>query len=420
MEHPMNRVDEVLDDILQIKKTPGGIRFSDLSRHLAKSPPDTQAVVLHYLQTRGQKKIRTTYSGRTEKILPTEVFNFLKKQTIKWDIPFPPRPDPEFTFIDLFAGIGGMRIALQELNGRCIFSSEWDRFAQMTYSANFGEIPFGDITKINSGDIPKHKILVAGFPCQAFSIAGHKKGFDDIRGTLFFDVARIIKDRQPEAFLLENVKGLQGHNKGKTLARILEVLRTDLGYYVPDPKTLNACDFGVPQHRERILIVGFKSKAAAARFQYPKPKPKKATKTIADIKEKDVAPVKYYLSVRYLSTLVAHRKRHSAKGNGFGYEVLRDDAIANAIVVGGMGRERNLVKDGRKLTDYKPTTNIKGRVNRKGVRKMTPREWARLQGFPDTFIIPVSDAQAYKQFGNSVAVPVVQATAAALLKALKG
>ena len=157
MEHPMNRVDEVLDDILQIKKNPGGIRFSDLSRHLAKSPPDTQAVVLHYLQTRGKRGV-TTYSARTEKILPTEVFNFLKKQTIKWDIPFPPRPDPEFTFIDLFAGIGGMRIALQKLNGRCIFSSEWDRFAQMTYSANFGEIPFGDITKLTNSNSSTRKI----------------------------------------------------------------------------------------------------------------------------------------------------------------------------------------------------------------------------------------------------------------------
>jgi DNA (cytosine-5)-methyltransferase 1 len=180
---------------------------------------------------------------------------------------------------------------------------------------------------------------------------------------------------------------------------------------------MNARDFGVPQNRERIFIVGFRDKAAADRFQYPKPF--KTTPIIADIKEKTVVPVKYYLSKQYLSTLKAHRQRHSEKGNGFGYEVLPDTAIANAIVVGGMGRERNLLVDLR-LKNFTPTTNIKGPVNREGVRKMTPREWARLQGFPDKFLIQVSDAQAYKQFGNSVAVPAVQATASALLKALKG
>jgi DNA (cytosine-5)-methyltransferase 1 len=180
---------------------------------------------------------------------------------------------------------------------------------------------------------------------------------------------------------------------------------------------MNAQDFGVPQHRERIFIVGFKSKAAFNRFSYPKPLNVK--KVIADIKEKDVVPVRYYLSAQYLSTLKAHRQRHSDKGNGFGYEVLSDDAIANAIVVGGMGRERNLLIDHR-LKEFTPTTNIKGPVNREGIRKMTPREWARLQGFPDSFRIPVSDAQAYKQFGNSVAVPAVNATAKCILKALTG
>jgi DNA (cytosine-5)-methyltransferase 1 len=310
-----------------------------------------------------------------------------------------------------------MRLALQKLNGKCVFSSEWDLQAQITYSTNFGEVPFGDITKINAEDVPKHNILVAGFPCQAFSIAGFKGGFDDTRGTLFFDVARIIKAQRPDAFLLENVKGLVGHDKGKTLSVILRTLREDLGYYVPDPRVINARDFGVPQNRERIFIVGFKSKAAANRFSYPEAL--KTKKVIADIKEKGEVPVKYYLSKQYLSTLKAHRQRHSDKGNGFGYEVISDDAIANAIVVGGMGRERNLLIDYR-LTDFTPTTNIKGPVNREGIRKMTPREWARLQGFPDKYQIPVSDAQAYKQFGNSVAVPAVHATAKSLLKALRG
>jgi DNA (cytosine-5)-methyltransferase 1 len=310
-----------------------------------------------------------------------------------------------------------MRLAFQKLNGQCVFSSEWDEQAKTTYRTNFGENPYGDITKINENEIPKHDILVAGFPCQAFSIAGFKGGFEDTRGTLFFDVARIIKSRKPAAFLLENVKGLVGHDKGRTLDVILRTLREDLGYFVPEPRVMNAQHFGVPQHRERIFIIGFKNKAAFNRFSYPKPL--KVKKVIADIKEKDVVPVKYYLSAQYLSTLKAHRQRHSDKGNGFGYEVLSDDAIANAIVVGGMGRERNLLIDHR-LKEFTPTTNIKGPVNREGIRKMTPREWARLQGFPDRFQIPVSDAQAYKQFGNSVAVPAVQATANALLKALRG
>jgi DNA (cytosine-5)-methyltransferase 1 len=232
---------------------------------------------------------------------------------------------------------------------------------------------------------------------------------------LFFDVARIIAERKPKAFFLENVKGLVGHDKGKTLDVILRTLRDDLGYFVPDPKVMNAKDFGVPQNRERIFIVGFQNKKIAERFSYPKPL--KTAKTIADIKEQDTVPVQYYLSQQYLSTLKAHRKRHSDKGNGFGYEIIDDQGIANAIVVGGMGRERNLLIDHR-LTDFTPKTNIKGPVNRDGIRKMTPREWARLQGFPDKFLIEVSDAQAYKQFGNSVAVPAIRATAKNLVKTL--
>jgi DNA (cytosine-5)-methyltransferase 1 len=374
-----------------------------------------QAVITHYLQSR-TAGVKNSFAKTAKEVLPSDIFSLIKEKDVLWDVPFPPNKDPEFTFIDLFAGIGGMRISFQKLNGKCVFSSEWDQHAQVTYSTNFGEVPFGDITKIQAEDIPKHNILVAGFPCQAFSIAGFKGGFDDTRGTLFFDVARIIKEKKPEAFLLENVKGLVGHDKGKTLSVILRTLREDLGYYVPEPRVLNARDFGVPQNRERIFIVGFRNKEAANRFVYPIPS--KIRRVVSDIKEKDVVPVKYYLSTQYLSTLRAHRQRHSDKGNGFGYEVISDDAIANAIVVGGMGRERNLLIDHR-LSEFTPTTNIKGTVNREGVRKMTPREWARLQGFPDSFCIPVSDAQAYKQFGNSVAVPAVQATAKALLRALR-
>lgn len=326
------------------------------------------------------------------------------------DIPFPEPASPKFEFIDLFAGIGGFRIAMQELGGKCVYTSEWDLHAKKTYKANFGEVPFGDITKEETKKfIPDgFDVLCAGFPCQAFSIAGKRGGFEDTRGTLFFDVAEIIKQKKPKAIFLENVKGLFNHDKGKTLTTILNVLREDLGYFVPDPKILNARDFGVPQNRERIFIVGFRNDLGINSFEYPKPLNKKAT--FNDIKEEKVVSVKYYLSDTYLNTLIKHKERHQSKGNGFGYEIISNDAVANAVVCGGMGRERNLIYDHR-LKDFTPVTHIKGEVNRQGIRKMTPREWARLQGFPDKFIIPVADSHAYKQFGNSVAVPAIKATA---------
>ena len=326
------------------------------------------------------------------------------------NIPFPPPNNPKFKFIDLFAGIGGFRIALQNLGGKCIYSSEWDKYSKQTYKANFGVFPFGDITKKTTKSyIPDNiDILCAGFPCQAFSIAGKRGGFEDTRGTLFFDVAEIIKQKQPKAFFLENVKGLRNHDRGNTLDTILNVLREDLNYFVPEPEIINAKDFGVHQNRERIFIVGFHKDQNVKSFMYPKPTKNKVA--IKDILEKDEVSVKYYLSTRYLDTLRKHKKRHEKKGNGFGYEIINENNIANAVVCGGMGRERNLVYD-FKLTNFVPVTNIKGEVNREGIRKMTPREWARLQGFPDNFKIPVSDVQAYKQFGNSVAIPAIQATA---------
>jgi DNA (cytosine-5)-methyltransferase 1 len=334
------------------------------------------------------------------------------------DVPFPTPENYTFKFIDLFAGIGGFRMAMQNLGGKCVFTSEWDKEAQRTYRANFGEVPFGDITKEQTKKfIPDgFDVLCAGFPCQAFSIAGKRGGFEDTRGTLFFDVAEIIKRKQPKAIFLENVKGLRNHNGGKTLATILNVLRNDLGYFVPEPQILNAKDFGVPQNRERIFIVGFHKSTKVTTFEYPKPLDKKVK--FADIKEKKVPPTKFYLSTQYLQTLHNHKSRHESKGNGFGFEIIPDTGIANAVVCGGMGRERNLVID-KRIKDFTPTTHIKGEVNREGIRKMTPREWARLQGFPDNFLIPVADASAYKQFGNSVAVPAIQATAEQVLKAVK-
>jgi DNA (cytosine-5)-methyltransferase 1 len=334
------------------------------------------------------------------------------------DVPFPSPKNYKFKFIDLFAGIGGFRLALQNLGGKCVYTSEWDKEAQRTYKMNFGEVPFGDITKEETKKfIPDDfDILCAGFPCQAFSIAGKRGGFEDTRGTLFFDVAEIIKRKQPKAIFLENVKGLRNHNGGKTLETILNVLRNDLNYYVPEPQIVNAKDFGVPQNRERIYIVGFRKDTNINNFKYPEPFNNKVK--FADIKEENIVETKYYLSNQYLNTLINHKARHESKGNGFGFEIIPDTGIANAIVVGGMGRERNLVIDNR-ITDYTPTTHIKGEVNRNGIRKMTPREWARLQGFPDNYLIKVADASAYKQFGNSVAVPAIQATANQIINLLK-
>lgn len=389
---------------------------------------NNDAVLTHYLHNI-KTKYESSYKSEAKSIIDEFVkfttasgpLGILKDSAIQQllfnsvNVPFPPPDKPTFTFIDLFAGIGGFRIAMQNLGGKCVFTSEWDKESQKTYKANFGETPFGDITqKHTKSYIPdKFDILCAGFPCQAFSIAGKRGGFEDTRGTLFFDVAEIIKSKKPKAIFLENVKGLRSHNGGKTLETILNVLRNDLNYFVPDPQIINAKNFGVPQNRERIYIVGFRKDQGVNEFQYPKPTNKKVK--FSDIQEKKVPSTKYFLSKQYLQTLYKHKERHANKGNGFGFEIIPDDGIANAIVVGGMGRERNLVIDNR-ITDYTPTTHIKGEVNRDGIRKMTPREWARLQGFPDKFLIPVADASAYKQFGNSVAVPAIQATANNILK----
>jgi len=367
-----------------------------------------EEAIFHVKQILKNKYPDSDLNNLAEDALQLLLYNFKK------DAPFPEPKNPSFTFIDLFAGIGGFRIAMQDLGGKCVFSSEWDEQAKKTYFVNFGEVPFGDITKeTTKGFIPDNfDILCAGFPCQAFSIAGKRGGFEDTRGTLFFDVADIIKRKRPRAIFLENVKGILNHDRGRTIRTILNVLRNDLGYYVPEPKIINARDFGVPQNRERVFIVGFRGDLGINSFEYPKPLNKKVS--FEDIKEKEPVSVKYYLSDTYLNTLINHKKRHEKKGNGFGFEIIKDNDVANAIVCGGMGRERNLVYD-KRLKDFKPVTNIKGNVNKEGIRRMTPREWARLQGFPDSFIIPVSDSSAYKQFGNSVAIPAIKETARVII-----
>lgn len=316
----------------------------------------------------------------------------------------------------MFAGIGGIRLGFEKAFGEQIetaFVSEWDVYAQKTYQANFKD-DFniaGDITQIDEKKVPNFDICLAGFPCQAFSLAGARRGFDDnykglCRGTLFMDVARICEEHEPAVIFCENVKGLAIHDKGRTLDIITKTFE-DLGYNVFTNKNqpINSKDFGVPQNRERIYIVAFRKDIDSSEFEFPKPTD--SSKTLNDIIEKKPVSVKYYLSTTYVDTLRAHKARHLEKGNGFGYEIRSLDGIAGTIVCGGMGKERNLIVD-KRLKDFTPITHIKGEVNREGIRKLTPREWARLQGFPDSFELPVADVHLYKQFGNSVTVNVIE------------
>ena len=329
----------------------------------------------------------------------------------------------KYKSIDLFAGIGGIRMGFDQAFNEdieTVFASEWDEHAVKTYTANFRdefEVQ-GDITKINEKDIPQFDICLAGFPCQAFSMAGKHGGFNDnykglCRGTLFLDVARICEYHKPKVIFCENVKGLTIHDKGKTFKVITKTFE-DLGYKVFH-QILNSKDFGVPQNRERIYIVAFRNDIAPDNFTFPEGND--STKTIRDILDNAPIPSKYYLSDVYVETLKRHKARHEAKGNGFGYEIRDLDGIAGTIVCGGMGRERNLLIDHREHSMV-PTTHIKGSINTEDIRKMTPREWARLQGFPDSYKLPLSDVHLYKQFGNSVTVPVIKAIAVEIKKVL--
>lgn len=302
-----------------------------------------------------------------------------------------------FTFIDLFAGIGGMRIAYERAGGHCVYSNEWNKYSQQTYFANFGEQPDGDITKVNAADIPDHDILVAGFPCQPFSIAGVSKkqslgratGFEDkTQGTLFFDVCRILKAKRPKAFMLENVKNLKSHDRGRTFRVITESLE-ELNYEVFHA-ILDGQNF-VPQHRERILIIGFDRERYGNDVDFSfditpaDPKP-----VMHDILEKDVDD-RYTLSDKLWAYLQNYAAKHKAAGNGFGYGIADPDGISRTL----------------SARYYKDGSEILIRQEGKNPRRLTPRECARLQGFPDDFKIPVSDTQAYKQFGNSVVVPLM-------------
>ncbi len=292
----------------------------------------------------------------------------------------------KFKFIDLFAGIGGMRIPFDELGGNCVFTSEFDKYAQQTYEANFNEMPCGDIRKINLKKIPKHDLLLAGFPCQAFSHAGLKKGFEDTRGTLFFDIASILKIHKPKAFLLENVKGLKSHDGGHTFNTIIDTLN-DIGYRTIEHQVLNAREFGLPQNRERVFIVGFWKKKE---FNFPEPpNPKTRLGSILQKRVKD----KYTISDKLWTSAIKRRERAISKGNGFSYRLFNRESSYTSTL------SARYYKDGLEILVEQKDKNP---------RRLTPLEARRLQGFPDNFEIPVSDAQAYKQFGNAVPVNVVR------------
>ncbi|MBD3797283.1 MAG: DNA cytosine methyltransferase [Campylobacterales bacterium] len=321
-------------------------------------------------------------------------FNEVKNQNAKYKV------------IDLFAGVGGIRLGFEKAfkdKVSFVFSSEIDVHAQKTYNANFGEIPHGDITQIEAENIPEHDIILAGFPCQAFSVAGLKKGFEDTRGTLFFDVARIAKHHKPKLIFLENVKGFKNHDKGNTFKVVKKTLE-DLGYQV-FADVLNAKHFGVPQNRERIYIVAFLKEAMNNKIDldFEKIKQTKKISKVGDILEKTIEP-KYTISDRIWAGHQRRKLEHKAKGNGFGYSIFNEQSEYTSTI---------------SARYYKDGSEILIEQKNKNPRKLTPREAGRLQGFPDSFKIPVSDTQAYKQFGNSVAVPVIEELAKNILKELE-
>lgn len=346
----------------------------------------------------GDRTIRRWENGETQpsKLELNQILDFPEI------IPFPNNDNAKYKMIDLFAGIGGTRLGFY-LTGKTsvVFSSEIDKFAVKTYRANFGEMPCGDITKVDAKDIPDHDILVGGFPCQAFSQAGKKLGFEDTRGTLFFEIARIINEKRPKAFLLENVKNSKSHDRGKTY-KVIEKTLHDMNY---DVQTLlfKAKDFGVPQNRERVYIVGFDKAQVKNYKDFKPPVPFDKPTKVGDVLEESVNE-KYTISDALWEGHKRRKRDHKKKGNGFGYSLVNPESpYTNTI-------SARYYKDGSEIL-----VEQKG----KNPRKLTPREAARLQGFPEEYIIPVSDTQAYKQFGNSVAVPVVNAIAESILEVLE-
>lgn len=389
--------------------------YNDIKKHLNikidKHLNDGFAHLTHFWQN-NKNGVSQYYKLSAKEYLQEEILAVAEEPEqlyipFKYDVPFPPTSKPKFKFIDLFAGIGGIRLAYQNLGGKCVFSSEWNNFAKKTYEANFGEVPFGDITQISEKSIPDHDILLGGFPCQPFSIAGvskknalgRKHGFlDETQGTLFFDIARIIEHKKPKAFMLENVKNLISHDKGNTF-RVIKNTLQELGYSVHF-QVLNGKHF-VPQNRERILIVGFRKEIFNGKENFNFPKLPEPNSAIREILQEEIDP-KYTLSDKLWNYLQDYAAKHKAKGNGFGFGLTDLNGISRTI-------SARYYKDGSEIL-----------IPQNGInpRRLTPRECARLQGFPDNFEIPVSDNQAYKQFGNSVTVPLIQAVGKQLIKSL--
>tara|TARA_B100000508_G_C11465616_1_gene282021 strand:- start:4019 stop:5248 length:1230 start_codon:yes stop_codon:yes gene_type:complete len=373
---------------------------------------DGAAYATHLLQCRENGATKYFENDADEYLDRIKLDDFDYSIPFEYDVPFPPPKDPDFKFVDLFAGIGGIRLAFQEQNGKCVFSSEWNKYAKKTYDANFGEVPFGDITKTDEKQIPDHDILVGGFPCQPFSIAGVSKkkslgkqhGFlDETQGTLFFDVCRILKEKEPKAFLLENVKNLTSHDKGNTFKVIQETLKK-LGYSVK-AKVLDA-KYYVPQHRERIFIVGFREEVFPNGIDFTFPEPPQYSPRIKDILQKRVDP-KYTLSDKLWNYLQQYAQKHREKGNGFGFGLVNLDGVSRTL-------SARYYKDGSEV--------LIPQSKKRNPRRLTPEECKRLMGFPEEFRVKnigVSDTQLYKQFGNSVAVPVVTAVAKQMVDSIK-
>ncbi|GAP68310.1 DNA-methyltransferase [Bacteroidales bacterium 6E] len=386
------------------------LKYSEVKEKLNIEPlkdhVNEQAFVTHYFHNLGNDAAKYFEEPAMAYLSKHNLDNH-HQLSFNWDIPFPTGKNPKFRFIDLFAGIGGIRLAYQKEGGRCVFSSEYNKFAKVTYEANFGEVPFGDITAIDEKTIPDHDVLLAGFPCQPFSIAGVSKkislgrnhGFlDETQGTLFFDIARILDEKKPKAFMLENVKNLVTHDKGRTFKVIYNTLK-ELNYTV-FYSVLDGKHF-VPQHRERIIIVGFSKDhfGENVNFEFPKlPKPKRIIREILE-EEPDS---KYTLSDQLWGYLKGYAEKHKAKGNGFGYGMTDLNGISRTL-------SARYYKDGSEILIPQ------GGIN---PRRLTPRECARLQGFPDEFVIPVSDNQAYRQFGNSVVMPLINSVAKQVVKVL--
>lgn len=319
--------------------------------------------------------------------------------------------DSLYTVGELFAGVGGFRLGFDKAGFKTVYANDFDSWCKKTYDGYFGEgaMDLRDIQKVEADEIPDCDVITAGFPCQPFSKIGKLHGFADARGTLFWDVLRILKAKQPKAFVLENVANLVNHDKGYTFERIRDGLENELGYHVYY-QVLNTKDYGLPQDRKRIYIVGFKDNVT---FKFPEKV--ELTTYVKDVLETEPVHDFYYMSQKYMDGLEKHRQRHSAKGHGFGYRVLDPQGISTTCVVGNMGRERNLIQDVPRPGRVNRTGSP---LNRDGIRKLTVREYARLQGFPDDYNFSDKVTIAYKQIGNAVSSPVAQAVAKQVKKSL--